>query len=292
MDLNQDLVTGECNSPNERDLTQYNLTRRNLGERSLSGKVAVVTGASRGIGKAVAIELARQGANVAALARNHSLLNAVCVEMNELGVATCAAACDVSDSESIYAAIEEVKSRLGAVDILVNNAGIYRTAAVSVHSIETWRAIMETNLTSAMVASKLVLPEMIDKSWGRIINMSSVSGKTGEPYGSAYSASKFGLIGLTQSLALEVAKNQITVNAVCPGWVLTDLARHQLESEEWCSLAEIDPGESVEIARLSVPQQRFVEPEEVACLVAFLASEQARGITGQAINVCGGLSIQ
>jgi ketoreductase len=133
---------------------------------------------------------------------------------------------------------------------------------------------------------------MIGKAWGRIVNISSVSGKTAEAYGAAYSASKFGIIGLTQALALEVAKSGITVNAICPGWVRTDMAIEQLQDPKWCGLNEIDQSQSVEIARLSIPQNRFLESEEVADLALFLCSNQARSITGQAINICGGLSLR
>ena len=132
---------------------------------------------------------------------------------------------------------------------------------------------------------------MIELNWGRIINISSVSGKVGEIWGSAYSASKFALIGFTQSLSLEVARNGITVNAVCPGWVDTEMAKGQLEDPQWCKLNSVDPSESLSNACFSVPQMRFIEPSEVAALVVFLASVAARGITGQSINICGGLSL-
>jgi ketoreductase len=132
---------------------------------------------------------------------------------------------------------------------------------------------------------------MVERGWGRIINISSISGKTAEIWGSAYSASKFGMIGLTQALALEVARHNITVNAVCPGWVLTEMATEQLQDPQYCELTGSDPKDAIANAAYSVPQQRMIEPEEVAALVAFLASDRARGITGQAINICGGLSL-
>ena len=126
---------------------------------------------------------------------------------------------------------------------------------------------------------------------GRIVNISSISGKSGEPYGAAYSSSKFAMIGLTQSLALEVARHGITVNAVCPGWVETDMAYEQLTDRRWCELNSLPVEDSVEIARLSIPREKFVKAEEVAALVRFLCSEDAQSITGQAINICGGLSL-
>jgi ketoreductase len=132
---------------------------------------------------------------------------------------------------------------------------------------------------------------MIERKWGRIINISSISGQKAEAYGTAYSASKFGLIGVTQSLALELARHGITVNSVCPGWVETDMAQEQINDPEWCRLNDINPEESLDIARLSVPQMRLIQPDEVAGLVGYLCSDRAKGITGQAINICGGLSI-
>jgi NAD(P)-dependent dehydrogenase (short-subunit alcohol dehydrogenase family) len=159
------------------------------------------------------------------------------------------------------------------------------------HDLDVWRRTLDTNMTSAMVASSLVLPEMVTRKWGRVINISSISGKAGEAFGAAYSASKFGLIGLTQSMALEVARFGVTVNAVCPGWVATDMAFSQINDPQWCQLNNLPPAESLDIARLSVPQERFIEPGEVASLVVYLSTDDARGITGQAINICGGLSV-
>src|SRR5262249_41921101 len=184
-----------------------------------------------------------------------------------------------------------VKERLGTPDILVNNAGIYKTEPVRGHSLEIWQEIIDINLTGALLTSRCVLDGMIEKGWGRIINISSISGKSGEAFGAAYSASKYGLIGLSQSMALEVARYGITVNAVCPGWVSTEMAVEQLTDQRWCKLNSLEPSESEEIARLSVPQERFISPEEVAELVAYLCTDSARGITGQAMNICGGMAL-
>lgn len=262
-------------------------------KRPLTGKVALVTGASRGIGKAIALELASEGANVAIIARDKVSLDSVKKQIEVLSPnsSSLAVSCDLSKPNSLENAISEVQKKLGTVSILVNNCGIYKTQEVRDHSLSVWSETIETNLTSALRAARCVLDGMIEEGWGRIINISSISGKQGEAYGAAYSATKFGLIGLTQSLALEVATKGITVNAVCPGWVDTDMAQNQLHDEEWCKLNNIDPMQSKEIARLSIPQQRFVEPEEVASFVAYLCSERARSITGQAVNICGGLSL-
>lgn len=199
--------------------------------------------------------------------------------------------CDVGETNAIEAVISKLRTSHGKLDILVNNAGIFSASALVEQDVEDWRRVLEVNLTAAMRAAKAALPLMMERRWGRVINVSSISGKSGEPYGAAYSASKFGMLGMTQSLALEVARDGVTVNAVCPGWVETEMAVTQLTDEEWCRLNGIAREQSIEIARLSVPQERFIEPAEVAHLVSFLCSESARGITGQAINICGGLSL-
>lgn len=252
-----------------------------------------MTGASRGIGKAIALELASDGANVALIARDKVALDSVKAEIEALSPhnACVAISCDLSKPNSLENAISELEKQWTTVSILVNNCGIYKTQEVRDHSLSVWTEIIDTNLTSALRAARSVLDGMIRQGWGRIINISSISGKQGEAYGAAYSATKFGLIGLTQSLALEVATKGITVNAVCPGWVDTDMAQNQLHDQQWCKLNNIDPAQSKEIARLSIPQQRFVEPAEVASFVAYLCSDKARSITGQAVNICGGLSL-
>jgi ketoreductase len=188
------------------------------------------------------------------------------------------------------------------VDILINNAGVYSTDSVASgggsswddgvdFAADSWKRALSVNLTAPYRLSRAIAPWMIERKWGRIINISSISGKKAEVYGTAYSASKFGLVGVTQALALELARHNITVNCVCPGWVETDMARDQIGDPQWCRLNDINLEESFDIARLSSPQMRFIQPEEVAYLVGFLCADRAKGITGQAINICGGLSI-
>jgi 3-hydroxybutyrate dehydrogenase len=250
----------------------------------LDGKRALVTGGGRGIGRAIVQALLTAGANVLACGRGAPALESLKSELNgRCQIATC----DVRDE----AAIADLVSNAGAVDILVNNAGVYKTQALQGHPLDLWNEILTTNLTGPMLVSRAVLDGMIERKWGRIINVSSISGKTGEIWGSAYSASKFGLIGLTQSLALEVAQHNITVNAVCPGWVKTELAVDQLNDPNWCKLNSTTPEQSMADAIDAVPQMRFIEAQEVAQLVVYLASEAAKGITGQSINICGGLSL-
>jgi ketoreductase len=267
-------------------------TSVNESSQPLKGRVAIVTGASRGIGKAIAGKLANQGAQLAICARNAELLQRLELEIKQSGSNCISSSCDVRNEKEIEKFVEEVVAYFGAIDILVNNAGIYKTEPVQSHSLANWRDILDTNLTGSMLFCRAVLKTMTDKRWGRIINIASVSGRTGEIWGSAYSASKFGMIGLTQSLALEVASQGITVNAVCPGWVYTDMTREQLEDPQWSQLTGASPEDAAKNACFAVPQNRFIEPDEVAALVAYLASSDARGITGQSINVCGGLSLQ
>lgn len=275
-------------SPALKDSGRFSL----LTTTHLKERVALVTGASRGIGKAIALDLAAQGATVAIVSRNQTALSEVQSEVEALVEKTCPMyVCDVGQPEALEETIQRIQDAYGRLDIIVNNAGVFSSSALVSQDLESWRNVFEVNLTASMRAAKAALSLMIEKKWGRIVNISSISGKSGEPYGAAYSASKFGLIGMTQSLALEVARHGITVNAVCPGWVDTDMAREQLNDEEWCRLNNINREQSLEIARLSVPQERFIEPIEVANLVSYLCSDAARGITGQAINICGGLSL-
>lgn len=303
----------------------------------MKDKVALITGASRGIGKAIAVELADAGIKLALTARSADALEEVAAEVKRKGGQAVVLPYDLTDFAGLPALVEKARKALGPVNMLVNNAGIYKTDEVfrtgmmekqpisegsgtkafgsdvdapatqeeqessaamrlkvafkTDDPAVTWRKTLDVNLTAPFELIRAVVPSMIEKRWGRIINVSSVSGLKAEVYGTSYSASKFGLIGLTQALALELARHNITVNAVCPGWVNTQMAVEQITDPGWCKLHEIPVSESMDIARLSVPQGRFIEPEEVAHLVAFLLTENARGITGQSINICGGLSL-
>ncbi len=257
----------------------------------LTGKVALVTGAGRGIGRQIALSLAKNGATIAACSRTLHELASLQEEIEKLHSSCLYQTVDVKKEKAIVDFVNEVNSKLGKIDIVVNNAGIYRTEPVSDHSLATWHEVMDTNLTSALITCRHTIKGMCDRSWGRIVNISSISGKVAEAFGAAYSASKFAMIGLTQALALEVARQGVTVNAVCPGWVDTKMANAQLEDPSYLNLTEQEPSQAKEIAQLSSPQLRFIDPAEVAGLVVYLCSESARGITGQAINICGGLSL-
>jgi 3-hydroxybutyrate dehydrogenase len=253
----------------------------------LDNRVALITGGGRGIGRAVAFAFAREGASVAVVARTSEEVARVAEEVHaECGVRTMHATCDVADRESVALTFSDVEERLGSIDILVNNAGIAESAPLVKTSDELWQRHLAINLTGTFYFTRDALPSMVERGWGRIINVASVAGKTGAPYIAAYSASKHGVLGLTRSVALEVATKGVTVNAICPGYVETDMTARavvQITARTGRSAEE-----AVEALKRMSPQNRLVTPEEVAALALLLASDDARGITGQAINVDGG----
>ena len=192
--------------------------------QNLTGKTALITGAGRGIGRATAIAFAKEGINVGLVGRTAANLEAVAKELSEYGVNVTMATADVSDNESVIAAVEHVKSELGPIDILINNAGIGKFGKFLELSPEEFKNIIDVNLMGVYYVTRAVLPEMIERQTGDIINISSTAGQKGAPVTSAYSASKFGLLGLTESLMLEVRKHNIRVSALTPSTVATDLA--------------------------------------------------------------------
>lgn len=254
----------------------------------LKDRIALITGGGRGIGRAIALSFARAGARVAVAARTESEVARVAAEIqSECGTSALFFACDVSDKESVERTFRGVEGGFGrGADILVNNAGIAESAPLLKTDDDQWQRHLAINLTGTFYCTRAALPSMLGAEWGRIINIASVAGKTGAPYVSAYAASKHGVLGLTRSLALEVATKGITVNAICPGFVETDMTARAVEN------ITAKTGKSTEEARSLLenmsPQQRLVTPEEVAALALLLASDEGRGITGQAINVDGG----
>lgn len=253
----------------------------------LKDKVALITGGGRGIGRAIAFAFAREGARIAVLARTAEQIERVATEIaSECGVETMHAECDVSIKESVEHAFLTARERFGRLDILVNNAGIAESAPLVRTSDEMWERHINTNLNGTFFCSRAALPFMIEHGWGRIINIASIAGKTGAPYISAYTASKHGVIGLTRSVALEVATRGITVNAICPGYVETDMATQAIENIKAKTAKTAE--EALDILERMSPQNRLITPEEVAALAVLLASEEGRGINGQAINVDGG----
>lgn len=252
----------------------------------LAGRVALITGAGRGIGRGSALALARAGADVALLARSEDQIAAVAKEARAIGVRALPVPCDVTKADEVAASVERVKRELGRVDILVNNAGVARSAPFLRTDDALWDEIMAVNLTAPFRFARAALGGMLDRGWGRIVNVASIAGKVGAAYIAAYTAAKHGLIGLTRALAVEVAPKGVTVNAVCPGYVDTDMTTanvHLMREKTGRSEEEIR-----RILADQSPQKRVFRVEEVAAAVAFLASEEAAAINGQAVNLCGG----
>jgi len=243
---------------------------------SLSGRVALVTGASQGIGRTSALRLAKDGAAVAVAARNQEKLNELVGEITAAGGKAAALALDVSDEEQVKSVVKGAIAQFGKIDILVNNAGITRDQLVMRMKRADWDAVLQTNLTSAYLCIQQVIGSMLKQRWGRIINITSVFGQMGQAGQANYAASKAGLIGLTMAIAREVGSRNITCNAVAPGFIET--AMTAVLSEEF-----------KQNAVKQIPLGRVGTPEDVASAVAFLASDDASYITGHVLNVNGGM---
>lgn len=254
------------------------------GSGRLAGKVALVTGASRGIGEAISRRFARDGARVALAARDEAACRRIAGEIGAAGGEALAVRCDVTDRDSIAGAVSAVVGRWGRIDVLVNNAGLGGATPLDDPDDSRWDAIVATNLTGVFRVTRAAAPHIPDG--GRILNLSSVVGRFGVAGHAAYSATKHGVIGLTRTLALELAPRQITVNAMCPGWVETDMARDGYRRIAARVGSTEEKGR--EIAAKMAPLRRIVEPDEVAGLASYLASEDARSVTGQAIVLDGG----
>jgi 3-oxoacyl-[acyl-carrier protein] reductase len=243
---------------------------------SLEGRIALVTGASQGIGRACALELAAAGATVALAARNESRLSEAAGEIEAAGGKAAGFALDISSEESIKAAAKAVLERFGKVEILVNNAGITRDGLMLRMKRADWDDILTTNLTGAFLLTQAILSPMLKNRWGRIIHISSVVGRTGQAGQVNYAASKAGLIGMTRAMAREVASRGITVNAVAPGYIETPMTA-ALNAEQRAAMMT------------SIPLGRAGTDRDVAQAVAFLASDAAAYITGHVLDVNGGM---
>lgn len=255
--------------------------------RRFEDHVVVITGAANGIGQASALRFAQEGANIACLdlADEDNMVTAD--KCRDLGVEAMAIICDITDPVSINSAVDSIMKRWGRIDTLVNSAGIYSGTPLTDVPLAQWQRTIEINLTGAFLANKAVAPILIAQGGGSIINLSSMAGKTSWPASAEYSSSKSGVIGLTRSVAMELAPYGATANALCPGNTLTDMVRKVadkvggldgLSGDDWLQLRADD-----------CPMKRLAEPWEMAGVIAFLASEDARYLTGQAIEVDGGM---
>ena len=249
----------------------------------LAGKVAVVTGAGRGIGSAIATALSREGAGVALIGRGAARLEK---QAAELSADALVAPADITDPESVHKAFAKIRERFPRIDILVNNAGQAESAPFSRTDLALWNRMIAVNLTGTYLCTHEVLPAMLKQGYGRIVNVASTGGLIGYAYVSAYCAAKHGVIGLTRALALETAKTAVTVNAVCPGYAETDLTMNTLAN----IMAKTGKSEADARAALTThnPQGRLIQPEEVANAVVWLCLPGSESVTGQAVTVAGG----
>lgn len=245
---------------------------------SLKNKTALVTGARRGIGKAIALELSKKGASVIVSDLDKEDCQQVVEELEGEGLAL---ELDVTEEEQVEQAMNKAKEELGPVDILVNNAGIAPLEGFSELEKEDWEQLMAVNLEGTFLATKYALPQMIDQEWGRVINISSIAAVAYWPQLTHYSTSKAGIIGLTKNLAGEVGKHGVTVNAVCPGAIDTGMLDDVMEKL----------GMSEEQILQHTPVGRLGKPEDIANVVGFLASDKAGFVTGQAITTDGGYTL-
>ena len=243
---------------------------------TLDGEIALVTGASRGIGQAIARELGRRGATVIGTATTEAGAEAITRDLRERGLKGRGLRLDVTDPASVEATIKSVSQEFGPPSILVNNAGVTRDNLLLRMKDEEWAAILDANLTSVYRMSKGVLRGMMKAQRGRIISITSIVGATGNPGQANYAAAKAGIVGFTKSLAREIGSRHITVNAVAPGAIATDMTRDMPEAQRQALLA-------------SIPLQRLGEPQDIAHAVAFLASPEAAYITGETLHVNGGM---
>jgi NAD(P)-dependent dehydrogenase (short-subunit alcohol dehydrogenase family) len=255
-------------------------------------KVVVVTGSGRGIGRAIAIAFAKEGAKLVLMARTTSQLEQVSKEIEAMNGQVLAVTGDLSKKSDIENAVRKTMDRFGAPDILVNNAGVQSRSLTLDSDDDAWQKVIQTNLVGTFLITKYFLKTMVPRKSGRIINILSVNAKIGHTFGSAYAASKHGALGLTRSLALEMGFLKlpgITVNAICPGAVQTEMMEGDGGLLDFVAQAQgISKEEAVKVITHMSVQKRMLDPEEIAGMALYLASDEARGITGQAINVCCG----
>jgi NAD(P)-dependent dehydrogenase (short-subunit alcohol dehydrogenase family) len=253
---------------------------------TLSGKRAIVTGAGKGIGRSIALALAQAGADVGVTARTASDIDALALEIQAMGRRSLAVTCDVTDPEQVQHMATTLLAGLGGLDILVNNAGNAGSHKMLNHPDELWHRMLAVNLTSVYYVCKAFLPTLTEQRSGRIINIASIASRVGGNYIAAYTASKHGVLGLTRALAAEMIPYNITVNAVCPGYVDTPMTDASVNN--MVARTGMSEERAREYLAKTSPQNRLISPEEVASAVVFLAMDINRGITGQALNIDGG----
>ncbi len=252
----------------------------------LAGKRAVVTGAGRGIGRSIALALAGAGADVAVTARTAAELEQLSADIQAMGRQSWMTSCDVTSLEQVQQMAKTFLDGMGGIDILVNNAGNAGSHKFLNHPDELWNRMLAINLTSVYQVTKAFIPHLIEQRYGRVITIASIASRVGGGYIAAYTAAKHGVLGLTRALATEMLPYNITVNAICPGYVDTPMTDASVNN----IVARTGMAESEARAALvkTSPQNRLIEPEEVAAIAVFLAQDSSKGITGQAINIDGG----
>jgi 3-hydroxybutyrate dehydrogenase len=255
----------------------------------LNGKTALVTGSTSGIGLGIALTLARQGVNI--VLNGFGDAEGPKAEVAALGVKVGYHGADMSKASEIEAMMAYIDQEFGGCDILVNNAGIQHVAAVEDFPVERWDAIIAINLSSTFHTTRLALPGMKTKGWGRIINVASTHGLVASAQKSAYVAAKHGIVGFTKSVALETATTGITVNAICPGWVLTPLVQQQVDARAAADGISIDEAKKRLLAEKQ-PSLQFTTPEELGELAVFMCSDAAANVRGQAWAMDGGWTAQ